>query len=148
MRHGLLTLGCLLGLAACSYEIPGFLGRQGSGELSYTLRSEPLPEPVAIPLREAVVDQGLYGLIVRVYGVAPTQGYYAGDLLAEGGGEPNAAGVLAYQLVAIPPDIQEAIGPERTRRIEAALFIPTLAQKRITAVQITGAGNVRTLRLP
>jgi hypothetical protein len=148
MRHGPKIFLCLLGLAGCSYEIPGFLGREGTGNAAYTLRPEPLPEPVPIPLREAVIDQGLYGLIVRVYGVAPTQGYYAGDLLAEGDGFPDASGVLAYQLVAIPPDIQEAVGPERTREIEAAIFIPALALKKITSVRVTGAGNVRTLRLP
>ncbi|MCB1370272.1 MAG: hypothetical protein H6896_05125 [Rhodovulum sp.] len=148
MRHGPLILGCLLGLAGCSYEIPDFLGREGAGTGAYQLRPDPPPEPVAIPLRDAVVDQGLYGLILRVYGVAPTQGYYAGDLLAENGGEPDAAGVLAYQLVAVPPDVVEAVGPTRTREIEAALFIPALALKKVKTVRITGADQVRTLRLP
>ena len=127
MRARFIILASLAALAGCTVELPGFLGREGSGTGSYQLNDdEPAPDPVAVPLRTAEAERALYGVIVRAQGVAPTQGYYGAQLAPTAAG-PDAAGILGFELIAIPPSLPEAVGPERTRLLDAAVFLPNLA---------------------
>jgi hypothetical protein len=146
MRNGLLLLAGL-GLCACSMEIPSFLGREGTGEGFYSVRGQPPPEPVQVPLRHATLERALHGVIIRVDGEAPTQGYYAPALVPLGAGAPDAAGILSFELLAVPPTGPEAVGPARTRHVTAAVFIPTLALKNLRAFRVSGSGTVHTLPL-
>ncbi len=147
MRDRLLILAGLALLAGCSMELPGFLGREESGSGSYQLNDdEPAPDPVPLPLRSAEAERALHGVILRVQGVAPTQGFYAAQLLPAAAG-PDAAGIVGFELVAIPPSGPEAVGPERTRVLDAAVFLPNLALRDLRGVRVAGAGNVRTLPL-
>jgi hypothetical protein len=143
-NRSLLVAGVLL--AGCSMEVPPFLGREGSGAGTYSLDEEPLPEPVPVPLRRAEAERGLHGVIVRAEGIAPTQGYWGAELRPAAG--PDAAGVLGFQLVAVPPPAPEAVGPERTRVLTAGVFLPNLALEDLSAVRVAGAAGVRTLPLP
>ena len=69
-----------------------------------------------VPAREATVERAYGGAILRVTGVAPTQGFFNAALVAENDGDPDAAGVLdACRFVAVPPETPEVVGPERTR---------------------------------
>jgi hypothetical protein len=145
MRNGLLLLAGL-GLCGCSMEIPSFLGREGGGGEFYNVRPEPPPDPVPVPLREATLERALHGVIIRVDGEAPTQGYYSAALVPLGNG-PDAAGILSFELMAVPPAAPEAAGPARTRQITAAVFIPTLALKNLRGFRVSGGGAVRTLPL-
>jgi hypothetical protein len=142
----LLALPMLL-LAGCSVQVPEFLGRDGTGGGSYSLRPEPLPEPVPIPMRMARAERGLRGQIVRVEAVAPTQGFFAAELMPLGGGVPDANGVMSYRLVARPPQTPQAVGPERTRELHAAVFVPDRALRNMRAVRITGSNTSQTLSL-
>ena len=56
-----------------------------------------------MPLRQATAEPALHGVILRVDGEAPTQGYYSARLRPIGGGAPDAAGILSFELVAVPP---------------------------------------------
>ena len=61
------------------------------------------PDPVPVPMRSATAERALHGVIVRVEGEAPTQGYYGAELRPLGDGAPDAAGVVSFRFVAMPP---------------------------------------------
>lgn len=123
------------------------MGRGGDGSGTFTLREDPLPDPVPVPMRLARVEPGLRGQIVRVEVVAPTQGFHSANLSAMNGGEPDENGVMDYMLVARPPVDQQAIGPERTRELHTAIFVPDRALRNISAVRITGSNTTQTMSL-
>ena len=147
MRNGLLLLAGSLLLAGCGGGMPGFLGREG-GDGTYRIGGEVLPEPVPVAMREATAERALHGVIVRVEGEAPTQGYWGAALVPVGGGTPDAAGVVSFRFVAIPPAGAEAVGPARTRQLSAGLFIPNLSLRQTRAVRIAGLNAAETLPLP
>ena len=94
LRNGLLLLASL-GIAGCSMEVPGFLGREGAGDGFYSVRRQPPPEPVPVALRQATLERALHGVIIRVDGEAPTQGYWGAALVPLRGGTPDAAGIVS-----------------------------------------------------
>ena len=145
MRKGLALLAGLVLLAGCSMEVPSFLGREGNASGFYSVRGEPPPEPVQIPLRTATLERALHGVIVRIDAVAPTQGYYSATLVPVNDGRPDQAGIVTFRLVAVPPAAPQAVGPERTRKMTAAAFMPTLALKSARAIRVAGGGTVVTL---
>ena len=145
MLKGLLLLAGLALLAGCSMEVPGFLGREGNASGFYSVRGQPTPDPVPVALRTAVLERGLHGVIVRVDAVAPTQGYYSATLVPLNAGVPDQAGIVTFQLVATPPAAGQAVGPERTRTMSAATFLPTLSLKNVRAIRVAGGSTVTTL---
>jgi hypothetical protein len=147
MRNGLLLLTGALLAAGCSMEMPNFVGREG-GDGFYRLGGEELPDPVPVAMRSAVAERSLTGVIVRVEGEAPTQGYWGAMLEPVGDGAPDASGAVSFRFVAIPPMSVEAVGPPRTRRLSAAVYVPNLALKNTRAVRVAGIGTAQTLPLP
>jgi len=146
MRNGLsLLVGAGL-LAGCSMEIPGFVGREGQASGTYSLRREEAPPPRPVALRQAAAERALHGVILRVAGEAPTQGYYSATLRPIGTGA-DAAGILSFELVAVPPSAPEAVGPARSRTLTAAVFVPNLALKDLRGFRVAGLGSVQTLPL-
>ncbi len=143
-----IALLLMLGLAGCAMQMPDFVGR-GGGQSSgvFTLREEPLPDPVPVPMRSARAERGLRGHIVRVEAVAPTQGFHSAELVPLNGGVPDQNGVMAYALVATPPATPQAIGPEQTRELRAAVFVPVRAMRNMNAVRISDANTAQTLSL-
>lgn len=132
-------------LAGCAVELPGFVGRDNTGQSTYVLGGGPsAPDPVALPLRRAEAERGLHGVIVVVEGLAPTQGFYGAQLVQVAGG---GAEVLGFELVAVPPDFPGAVGPERTRQLSAAVFVPNGALRRVSAARIAGATSSVTVPL-
>ena len=147
MRNGLLLLTGAWLVAGCSMEIPDFVGREG-GNGFYRSGGEELPDPAPVAMRSAVAERSLTGVIVRVEGEAPAQGYWGAALEPVGGGAPDASGVVSFRFVAIPPLSVEAAGPARTRRLSAAIYVPNLALKTTRAVRVAGLGAAQTLPLP
>ena len=145
MRKALSLLAGLAVLAGCSMEVPGFLGREGNYAGFYSVRGEPTPDPVPLPLRTAVLEPALHGVIVRVETEAPTQGYYSAALVPLNDARPDAAGIVTFQLVATPPSAPQAIGPARTRAMSAGVFMPTLGLKNVRAIRVAGVGTAVTL---
>ena len=146
MRNCLILLAAAAFAAGCSMEMPGFLGREG-GDGIYNIRGTPPPEPRTVALREATAERALHGVILRVTGEAPTQGYYSATLRPLGGGAPDAAGIVSFELIAFPPAEPQAVGPARTRILTAGLFMPNLALKNLRGFRVTGAGAVQTMTL-
>jgi hypothetical protein len=146
MRNGLSWLAGLVLLAGCSVDMPSFVGREGGGDGVYQLGGgTPPPAPRALALREAALEPGLHGTILRVIGEAPTQGYYGAALRPLGSGDPDAAGVLSFELVATPPAAAGTVGPARTRTLSAAIFVPNKALEDLRGFRVAGAGAVETL---
>ena len=137
----------MLALAGCSFEMPGFLGREGSGDAGYTLRRgpEPLPDPVPIAIQGAAGDPAPGGVILRVDGLAPAQGYHTAALIPRGVG---ANGIAELELVAIPPEAVLAVGPPQTRELQAALFLPSRQVEDLRSVQIVGSSSSVAVALP
>lgn len=146
MRNGLLLLAGACLLAACSMDIPNFVGREGDG--TYQVGGAEVPDPVTVPMELATAERGLNGVIVRVEGAAPTQGYWGAALVPVGSGEPDAAGAVSFRFVAVPPAGVEAVGPPRTRQLSAGVFVPNRALKTTRAVRISALGKTETLPLP
>ena len=147
MRNGLVLLAGLALLAGCSFEMPSFLGREGGGDSFYQVRGEPPPPPRSVPIRQTALEHGLHGVILRVAGETPTQGYWGAQLRPLGNGAPDAAGLLSFELLAIPPASPQAVGAQRSRVVTAAIFVPNQALRDLRGFRVAGAGAVETLTL-
>jgi len=147
MRNGLFLLVAAALAAGCSMEVPDFLGREGGGDGFYSVRGEAPPEPRVVALRQTEAERALHGVILRVVGEAPTQGYYSARLRPLGGGAPDAAGILSFELVATPPSEPHAVGPARTRVLSAGVFMPERALKDLRGFRVAGGGAVHTVTL-
>ncbi|WP_101068038.1 hypothetical protein [Roseovarius salinarum] len=84
------------------------------------------------------------GAIVRVQGITRRQGAHDVRLASPTEGEP-VDGVLTLRLEAAQPE-DTAIGPERTRVVNAARFIPERELRRTRSVRVIAETNVRTSR--
>ena len=146
MGKGLTLLATAGFVAGCGGGVPNFVGREGNaGNSFYSIRGKPAPDPVAVPMRSATTEPALYGMIVRVEGLAPTWGYHTASLrpLSDG---PDAAGIMSFQFMAIPPSETEPAGAPQTREISAAIFVPDISLKKLRGVRVTGVGQqVQTL---
>lgn len=153
MRNSILLLAGAAFLAGCGggggggFEVPGFLGREGNATGFFNPRGEATPDPVPLPVEQAVVERSLYGAILRVSGPSPTQGFWGAELrpLSEG---PDEKGVLAFEFLAIPPADAENSGAPATRTMSAGAFIPTITARKTKSVQVRGTSGVQTLNLP
>ena len=145
MRNQFLILAGLVFLAGCAVEVPGFLGREGSGEGTFRLGGEdPLPDPVPVPMRAR------RGRARAARRDPPGRGRRADPgLLRRRAARrrrvrtPPASS--ASSSPAGPPALAEAVGPERTRQLTAAVFLPNLALEDLRGVRVAGGGAVRTL---
>ncbi len=141
MGKGLTLLATAGLLAGCSAQVPNFLGREGNaGNAFYSVREKPQPEAVAIPMRSATTEPALYGMILRVEGLAPTWGYHTASLRPLSNG-PDEAGIMSFQFMAIPPDATLPAGAPQTREISAAIFVPDVSLKRLRGFRVTGVGQ-------
>lgn len=152
MRRGPICLLALAALSGCSFEMPSFLGREGSQTGTYTLGDD-APEgaydPVAVPVSSAVAERALHGVILRAESITPTQGYYAAALdVGEAGPEPDASGTLTVRFTALPPTTPQATGAPQTRRLTAALFVQNVTLRDVRAFRVVGSPNSVTVPLP
>lgn len=107
-----------------------------------------LPDAIPVPMRDATIERGYGGVIVRATGVAPTQGYFNALLLVDDGGAPDAAGVITLRLKAVPPPTPEAVGPERTRLLLTAAFAQDLELRGVRAFRVVSSQTSVTLPVP
>lgn len=149
MRRHLVISPLFLALAGCGgIEMPEFLGRQGSGDATYVIGGEEMPLPVAIMPSRVSLEPALNGALLTVEGIAPTQGYHSAQLLVADNGLPDATGRIRLEFIAVPPAAAQDVGPVVTRELQAAHFVPVRMFRKVTAIEVSGAGSVQTLSLP
>jgi hypothetical protein len=152
MFDKLFPLFLVIVLTGCSFEVPDFVGREGGSGDSYALSDEPLPDPVPLPVSSATLEHGLRGIIIRVEGVAPTQGYYAAALQrtervpGTAAGGPETAVDLVFS--ALPPGDPQPVGLLAGRVLRAGAFVPERELRRISSVRIHNGSSTTTLALP
>ncbi len=88
---------------------------------------------------DLAVERTSTGAIVRVTGVSSRQGAYDVRLLPLGDGEP-VDGVMTYELLALQP-INTAVGPEHTRRIQAAQPLSNIDLEEIRTIRVIARHN-------
>jgi hypothetical protein len=85
-------------------------------------------------------------VILRVSGLAPAQGYYGAALVrSRVAAEP---GILAYEFIALPPDVTEVIGPQQTRELRAGLFFSNGELRGVRGFRVSGSGGSQILPVP
>ena len=115
----------------------------------FTRRPPELPDAVAIAtLRTAAVERSAGGVILRVTGVAPTQGYFNATLAPLNEGAPDAAGLVTVRFLATPPLAPQQVGPERTRLLLAAAYASDAELRGVRGFRLVAGPNVQTLALP
>jgi hypothetical protein len=149
-----LFLALLTGLAACTFEVPDFLGREGGTSDSYGLERETWPDPVPVEITQARIEPALRGVIVRVDGLAPTDGYHTAQLTSLAPSPVQALaddrptdGVIELAFLAVPPAQPERVGPVSGRVLHAAAFLPTRFLEDATSVRVRSGAAIRTLPL-
>lgn len=90
---------------------------------------------------DLAVERTSTGAIVRVTGVSSRQGAFDVRLLPLGDGEP-VDGVMTYELLALQP-INTAVGPEHTRRIQAAQPLSMNDLQEIRTIRVIARNNTR-----
>ena len=127
-------LACLGALAGCGVQMPGSLGLGGERGAAAVTREAVVEEPI-LPVRRAQVEPALRGVILRVETVAPTQGWHEPALAPASSGDP---GVRAFTFGAAAPEGAQAIGPERTRVLVAAVYLSRPELRGIRALAVNG----------
>jgi len=147
MHKALVVAGGLVLLAGCgAVRGPDFLTGEGGLLGPATVVQGDVVAVTSI--RSATIERSFRGVIVRVEGVAPTQGFYDAGLVARDEGAADGAGIVTLELVARRPLEPEAVGPERTRLLATGLFVPNADLRDLRGFRVvTGAGAV-TLPLP
>lgn len=135
LRHNVLALTCLGLLGGCGLQPPGSLGLGGAPRGTAS-DGEVLPdEDPVLPVRRAQIEPALRGILLRVETVAPTQGWHAPALAAS---EPTEAGVIDFTFTALVPEGPQGIGPDRTRVLMAAAYIPNARLRNIRGFRVNG----------
>ncbi len=162
LRNAVVTLAGGLLLAGCNFAFGGLPASEPNPEAPETIREEEsglltglftrdppdLPDAVPVPVRDAVLERGYGGAILRVTGVAPTQGFFNAALVPENAGEIDAAGVLTVSFLAVPPETPEEVGPERTRLLLSAAYLSERELRDVRAIRLTAGPTVVTLPTP
>lgn len=162
LRNAVLTLAGALLLAGCSFGFGGLpasepnvdpepvVRDEESGLLTglFTRTPRDLPDAVPLPVREATFERAYGGAILRVTGVAPTQGFFNAALVAENDGDLDAGGVMTVAFVAVPPETLEQVGPERTRLLMSGAYLSDLELRNVRAIRLVAGPTVTTLPTP
>lgn len=156
------TLAVAALLAGCSLPFGGIPASEPNADSREVVRDEErglltglftraprdLPDAVPVPMREAALERGYGGVILRATGVAPTQGFYNAALVPADDGVPDAAGVLTVSLVAVPPETPVDVGPERTRLLLTAAYLSERELRDIRALRVVSSASSVTLPVP
>jgi hypothetical protein len=162
LRNAVLTLAGALLLAGCNFSLGGLPASEPNVEPTATVRDEEsglltglftrtprdLPDAVPLPVREATFERAYGGAILRVTGVAPTQGYFNAALVAENEGAVDAGGAMTVTFLAVPPETPEDVGPERTRLLMSGAYLSDLELRSVRAIRLVAGSQVMTLPTP
>lgn len=89
------------------------------------------------------VDRLPGGAIVRAEGLASTQGYYDGELVARNGGKPDR-GTLTFDFRIVPPPKRHAVGAPQTRLVLVGASLSDQDLAGVRRVVVVGQNNQRS----
>ena len=95
---------------------------------------------------ELVVERVPGGAIIRVEGIADRQGVHSVRLTPADPELRPEDGVLTFRLEGVTPDRARSGGPDRARRVVAAVSLTDQQLGGVRVIRIEGAQNVRTTR--
>ncbi|HLQ18138.1 MAG TPA: hypothetical protein VK146_04090 [Tabrizicola sp.] len=145
----LVVLGLGLTLAGC-----GGLRESRLNPFNWFRRSEPR-ETIVLPgeetdprgLVETVLSMNVEpipgGAVVRARGLTPTQGWWNPELV---GRDVDENGVLVYEFRLLPPTGQTDVNTQRSREIDAAIYISDVKLANVREIVVQGATNARSAR--
>lgn len=93
---------------------------------------------------ELAVEPMPGGAIVRAAGVAPTQGWWDAELIAENDGRP-VDGVLVYRFVVAEPREATRVSTERSRTVTAAAMLSDFDLAGVRTIVVRGAADQRSV---
>lgn len=150
MRRKLMVVAGVLALAGCeSIPVTRYFQPPPAPPPDTSPIGEPADEAgtVLVPfVRQLRADPGDLGVIVWAEGVTATQGYWDAELRRVNA--PGAGGVLVLELRVRPPLEPQAVGPERTRLVTAALALTTREAADLQSVRVVAATNAATAAMP
>lgn len=86
------------------------------------------------------------GAIVHAVGLAPTQGAWEADLVAQNRGEPSENGALVLEFRAFPAPTGTRQGTEVSREVVAGMFVTDQTLASVREITVQGSRNARTSR--
>lgn len=101
------------------------------------------PRPLVETVVSMTVEPMPGGAIVRARGLAPTQGWWAAELVPA---RTEAEGVLIYEFRLLPPVGRADVNTPRSREIDVAIFVSDYKLERAGEIVVQGATNARTSR--
>ena len=152
----IVATAAVLALAGCSGGFGssnpfGSVGSLGSlnpfgggsdGGTSDAARPRVEDETVLIEAIESVAPEAaLRGTILRATVIAATEGYHTAQFVARNEGLPNEAGIVTFDLRAIPPEFPQPAGPLTARRIVVATFVSDADLESIRGFRIVSRTN-------
>ncbi|MEM8871166.1 MAG: hypothetical protein AAGE38_12250 [Pseudomonadota bacterium] len=97
-------------------------------------------------LQSVVPEAALRGVILRVTAINRTQGYHSTIIVPLNNGLQDDAGIVSFEVRAVPPEFTEPQGPEVARRVVAAIFVNDNQLEDILGFRLISAGNTINLR--
>ncbi|MEM9643019.1 MAG: hypothetical protein AAGA19_16115 [Pseudomonadota bacterium] len=97
-------------------------------------------------LQSVVPEAALRGVILRVTAINRTQGYHSTIIVPLNNGLQDDAGIVSFEVRAVPPEFAEPQGPEVARRVVAAIFVNDNQLEDIRGFRLISAGNTINLR--
>lgn len=102
--------------------------------------------PLVSGVQNLILEPVPGGVILRVDGVVPTQGYFGGELVALADEQP-IDGAIVYLLRVSAPEVAQPIGSEANRTIRVGRFIPDRSLILVRSIVVRSASNqLRTSR--
>lgn len=96
-------------------------------------------------IKDLSIERVAGGALVRVKGIAATQGSYEVKLVPENDGEP-VKGVLTLTLKAQVPNSKNRISTEASREVNTAHFLSDNDLEGARTIRVLGARNARSSR--
>lgn len=141
-RRHFIALAGLTSLASCGYWPDSLSFRRDEPQAE--LAPEPVDQrPIVAQVTDLVVDRTPSGVILRVKGLPPRQGYYDGELVPV---PSEDEGVLAYQLHAQPPHYETPASTTRSREFVVARFLSNDNLTGIRTIRVSGSSNTLSAR--
>lgn len=150
MKQLAVLLACAFVLSACGQARESRLNplnwfgasREGPqlGQTAAEIDNRPLVEQITA----LSIERTSSGALVRVEGVAPSQGWWDPALVAENNGRP-VDGVLTYRFVAAAPRTPQPAGNARVRTLTAAAPVSEIILEQTARIVVAGESNSRSI---